>query len=172
MANGEMVKQMLTWNSPLSIGFDVVLGVLPALMLSVFGALGVFGAILDFFGPSDAAVRSHLTAQGYDSGEIKMSIAEIYRTSPEEGLIGFLGLITCLAMIVVTLKRSRVQPKWLYTVGLFLGVCIVAYTIFETFILNVTASKPANVLSNFYLVLVPIMIVAIKHIVMLTRGNA
>jgi hypothetical protein len=170
LAHGEMVKQMLTWNSPLSIGFDVVLGVLPAVMLSLFGALACFGAILDFFAPSDDAVRSRLTAQGYDSGEIKMNIAEIYRTSPEEGLIGFLGLIACLAMIVVTFRRSRVQPKWLYAFGLFLGICIVAYSLFETFILKAPSSIPANLLSNFYLVLVPIPSVAIKHIFMLTRA--
>ena len=71
------------------------------------------------------------------------------------------GIFACWSMVAVSIQRSRIKRKWLHVFGLGIGV-----------ILSVLFSLPTALLATpsfVSLIGIPITIVAIKHIVMLTR---
>jgi hypothetical protein len=128
LAHGEMVKQMLTWNSPLSVGLDFMFGLFPAVYV---GYISLLGALLS--------------------------------TGIKQYFQSFLGFFACFSMFYVTLHRSQVGKKQILIFGL---LCFVFLAIFPN--LNRFTWKEFDI---FYtIVFVSPAIVAIKHIIMLTRA--
>jgi predicted membrane channel-forming protein YqfA (hemolysin III family) len=100
-----MVKQMLTWDSRLSLWTDIILGVLPAL---IFGYLSIIG--LSVTVPE---------IQDWLSGENRRVML-----GPEFFFMSLFGLLACYSIVHVTSTRDRTRPKWLFVLLLSIGILI------------------------------------------------
>lgn len=132
---------MMTWDSPGSLEIDIVFGVLPALYLGVLSILGFLYAANLFFLP-----------------ESKVWILELM------ALTG-VGAISTYGMIYVTFARAKTTHKSIFIACLTMGIAVELVLIF--------AAKSFFEMSSpipFKPALIAISIVAIKHIVMLTRA--
>ena len=132
---------MMTWDSPGSLEIDIVFGVLPALYLGVLSILGFLYAANLFFLP-----------------ESKVWILELM------ALTG-VGAISTYVMIYVTFARGKTTHKSIFIACLTMGIVVELVLIF--------AAKSFFEMSSpipFKPALIAISIVAIKHIVMLTRA--
>jgi hypothetical protein len=143
---------MIAWNSPLSVGFDILFGVfftgIPFAALSAFGLYYALAAVPALFtdGPKDP--------QGI----------LIYSTA------GLVGLIGSLSVIYVTFARGSTPAKPIFIAGLGLG--ILASLIAPIFFALNAEKFGTNLFSKLFIAAeIPIVIVAIKHIFMLTRAN-
>jgi hypothetical protein len=137
-----MVKQMLTWNSPLSTGFDFIFGFLPALAL---GAMCLAGLYFLFLLPPS---------------EDRISLDFVF--------FGVGGFLACCSMVLVTFQRQKTQLKWLHIAMLAIGVLLVGYYVKSS---GIWASGVGykNVFYSFS-PFISIALIAIKHIIMLTRA--
>jgi hypothetical protein len=137
----------MTWNSPLSIGFDWFFGMLPA----------AYWAYLSFFGSFFSIIFIPQLILNPNPGSL-WGINEILKS--------FIGLYACVSMFYVTIKRSRVVKKWISIFGLLCGI------ILSFFVLPISlASDWRNpIFFSYALITFSPAIVAIKHIIMLTRA--
>lgn len=138
---------MLTWKSPLSIGFDIVFGVLPAIYFAVVSLFFLFSSELNqvfnnFFG--------HLTFLG----------------------IGLFGLITALSLIYVIFARENTANKFFFKIILSFGILLAIFVPILLWILNLTNQTNLSypLIGFITAVEIPIVIVAIKHIYLLSRA--
>jgi hypothetical protein len=137
---------MMTWKSPISIGFDILFGVLPALYL-------VFVCLLLLLDP-----------------ELRRAIG------PAPSMIissySVLGLVTSIGLIYVSFARGGTQHKPILKVVLTAGVMLAFLIPFSLWISNfINRIDNAYQLIGFIAAVeTPVVIVAIKHIFMLTRA--
>ena len=142
-------KSLWSWNSSLSIGFDVIFGVIPAVLV------GFYGITLGFIAP----------------------IGLIFVNSRFQDVPGYLGVaclglggfLACTSLIWVTFRRTKIKLKTAPFYGLWLGF-VVAF-----FILIWSFSQPRYYFRDtfmFFALLSPVVVVAIKHIIMLSRANS
>jgi hypothetical protein len=144
---------MMTWNSPLSIGLDFFLGFLPALPLlfvSLMGCIIAGQEFPTFFLPANQQPRDSLGLNTFVTA------------------LG--GAFACISLIVVTVWRTRTKAKWLFILGLSIGVFIAARVFVQPLIVSLVQRTEVG-FSPFILLAVPISAIAVKHIVMLTRAN-
>ena len=132
---------MMTWNSPLSIGLDVVFGVIPAI---IFGFYSFIFSAMAFLA---------LT-----------STSQIYLTNFTTLALGFLSLSSYLSIFYVTATRNKVRNK---IICLFLLVFCIFYSAW-TGIRFVSLQESWRTLA--LLGSISVILVAIKHIIMLTRA--
>jgi hypothetical protein len=153
VAHGEMVKKMSTWNSPLSMSFDILFGVLPCILIvsASFFALLIYGPVL---------LLSVLSPESLTPPEANAMIAEpSVKESLELFPMAICSLIAGLMLIIVTIVRQKSTRKSLVILSLLLSLGFAFFTTYSY----------AEV--GFKLFLALPAIVAIKHIIMLTRGN-
>jgi hypothetical protein len=173
LAHGEMVKQMLTWNSPLSIGFDHLFGSLPSIFLLMLCTVGIyFGStelISSFTSRSANQPSKSITIDPITDPEDEDN--ERFSMSPETSvqvlLLSLGGMFGSIAMIAVTLGRQQAEPKYFLILGLCLGLTSVLFLFYKNW--NPSIFQ-LNSLSIFPAMHLSISIVAIKHIFMLTRA--
>ena len=132
-------KSLWSWNSPLSIGFDVIFGLIPAVFFGICSGFGLFAAI----------------NLGLKSWEFVGLV-----------ILGIIGLIACYSLIHVTVTRGNSKSKFLFRN--FIAVGLVSVVVVMIFALTIG-------FANFdvflvLLLLISISIVAIKHIIMLSRA--
>jgi hypothetical protein len=137
---------MMTWKSPLSIGFDVVFGLLPGIYLA-------FVSLVVLFDP-----------------ELGRAI-----TSPERLLfssIGVVGLIALTALMYVSLARGNTRHKPVFKIILGAGIALALFVPTLLFGMNIIndLDSPTGLIGFIAAVETPVVIVAIKHIIMLTRA--
>jgi hypothetical protein len=152
LAHGEMVKQMLTWNSPFSVGFDILFGLLPCILIvsASFLALLIYGPVL---------LLSVFSPESLTPPEANAMIAEpSVKESLELFPMAICSLITGLMLIIVTIFRQKTTRKSLVILSLLLGLGFAFFTTYSY----------SDV--GFKLFLTLPAIVAIKHIIMLTRA--
>jgi hypothetical protein len=142
---------MMTWNSPLSVGFDILFGVfftgIPLAALSAFGLYYALASVPALFtnGPKDP-----LGILAFSS-------------------IGLVGLIGSVSVIYVTFARGNTPAKPVFIAGL--GIGILASLIAPVFFALNAEKFGTNLFSKLVIAAeIPIVIVAIKHVFMLTRG--
>jgi hypothetical protein len=137
---------MMTWKSPISLGFDLLFGVLPALYL-------VFVCLLLLLDPD---FRRAI-------GPAPSFIVSIFSV---------LGLIASIGLIYVSLARGKTQHKPILRVVLAAGVALAFLVPSSLWISNlINRIDSAYQLIGFIAAVeTPVVIVAIKHIVMLTRA--
>jgi hypothetical protein len=137
---------MMTWHSPISIGFDILFGVLPALYL-------VFVCVLLLLDP-----------------ELPRAIGP----APSMLVSGYsvLGLIASMGLIYVSVARGKTQHKPILKVVLVAGVALAFLVPLSLWISNfINRIDSVYQLIGFVsAVETPVVIVAIKHIFMLTRA--
>jgi hypothetical protein len=143
----------MTWNSPLSVGFDILFGVfftgVPFAALSAIGVVYALAEVLALFtgGPKD--LLGILI-------DLSVSLA---------------ALLGTISVIFVTFARDNTPAKPVFITGLALGI-LASFAAPIFFAAN--AEKFGTVFFSKLVIALelPIVIVAIKHIFMLTRGNA
>jgi hypothetical protein len=144
-----MVKQMLNWDSPLSIGFDFLFGLIPAMY---WGLMSFFGIILSLVSIPDLLFGRLSSSWG---------VKEYFES--------FFGFYACISMFYITIQRSRAVKKRIFILGLSTGiiVCFVSFFAPPTTIQYDLTNSAA-----LFLLLITFLpaIVAIKHIIMLTRA--
>lgn len=138
---------MLTWKSPLSIAFDVVFGVLPAIYFAVVSIFFLF-----------------------DSGLLRIwgnSLSKIILLS-----IGLIGLITTLSLIYVIIARENTVQKPVLQIILITGVILAVFVPILLLTLSSTnqIDLPYSLIGLIAAVETPVVIVAIKHIYLLSRA--
>jgi hypothetical protein len=140
-------ESVLTWKSPLSIGFDVVLGVLPAIYFAVVSLIFLFDSELHH---TFNDLLGRLTFFG----------------------IGLSGLVTTLSLIYVTFAREHTANKFFFKIILGFGIFLAIFVPLLLWILNLIKQISLNYsLIGFITALeIPIVIVAIKHIYLLSRA--
>jgi hypothetical protein len=144
----------MNWNSPLNIGLDFFFGFLPALPLLFLCLLGSLITGQDF--------RTFFTPANQQSRE-SFSLVSF--------LMPFSGAFACSSLIVVTVWRTSTKAKWFFILGLSIGVCISAKLTFEALIVPLIKRTELGFLP-LPMLAIPISIIAIKQILMLTRGTA
>jgi hypothetical protein len=137
---------LMTWNSWLSFGFDLIFGVLPALYLA-------FVCLLLLLDP-----------------ELRRAIGP----APSMIVSGYsvLGLIASIGFIYVSLARGKTQHKPILKVVLAAGVAL-AFLVPSSLWISNFINRIDNVyqlIGFIFAVETPVVIVAIKHIIMLTRA--
>ena len=134
------LERMLTWDSQASIAFDVIFGIVPATIFFLF-CCGALMISSSFYrsDPQNAALRIYIL------------------TVP--------GITTSLSLLYTSTFRHYIKFKMLMVFSLTLGLLCAAYM---TYFLGSQPQFQDDVLS-FLLPVIPISIVAIKHIIMLTR---
>jgi uncharacterized membrane protein len=125
---------MIAWNSPLSIGFDIVFGVLPALFLGVLSLLFCFSVLKNM---------AYSESQAF---ALTWSVC---------------GIVATYSMVHVSITRTKTKNKILFIACLALGIATAAFT---------THEEAKFFSTNLFQLPVFISIVAIKHIIMLTRA--
>ena len=143
------VKSLWTWNSPLSIGFDILFGVLPAVLL------GFYGITYGFINPIGLLFMN----SRFQDAPLYLGVA----------CLGLGGFLACLSLIWVTFQRTKIKRISALFYGLWLGF-VVAF-----FILIWSFSQPRYYFRDifmFFALLSPVVVVAIKHIIMLSRANS
>jgi hypothetical protein len=144
--------KLLTWNSPFSIGLDFFFGFLPAmplLFLCLLGTAITGQSFATFFLPANQQPRDSFSLIAF--------------------LMPLSGAFACSSLIVVTVWRAGTKAKWLFVLGLSIGVCIAAKLTFETLIVLLMQRTELGFLP-LPMLAIPMAIVAIKHIFMLTRA--
>ena len=140
------------WNSRVSIIFDWVFGVLPAL---AFGLLSLYGIAVTAYLFVMAQVD-----QGRNPSDFNFLIAIFF--------LSLGGLLGCFSLILVTIKRSRITRKSFYIAGLLCGIAAAVFTLYSVMTAQPFIDQP----SYYYLAaaVVSITLVAVKHIIMLARA--
>jgi hypothetical protein len=145
---------MTNWNSPLSIGLDFFFGFLPALpllFLCLLGSLITGQDFRTFFTPASQQPRESFSLLSF--------------------LMPLSGAFACSSLIVVTVWRTRTKARWFFILGLSIGVCISAKLTFEALIIPLIKRTELGFLP-LPMLAIPISVIAIKQILMLTRGTA
>ena len=142
------LERMLTWDSRVSIGFDILFGTLPALY---FGLLSGMGTLISILSIPDFLFRLHTVP----ISELQIVLQSLF------------GFYACVSMIFVTMMRSKVSAKRVLIFGLASGIVVVCYLVF-TQIGSLTSSPIAL---TFLLLIVSPAVVAIKHIVILVQAR-
>jgi hypothetical protein len=137
---------LMTWNSWLSFGFDLIFGVLPALYLA-------FVCLLLLLDP-----------------ELRRAIG----TAPSMIVSGYsvLGLIASIGLIYVSLARGKTQHKPILKVVLAAGMALAFLVPLSLWISNLINGIDSvyQLIGFIAAVETPVVIVAIKHIFMLARA--
>jgi hypothetical protein len=142
----------MNWNSPVSISLDFFFGFLPALpllFLCLLGSLITGQDFRTFFSPANQQARDSFSLLSF--------------------LMPLSGAFACSSLIVVTVWRTCTKAKWFFILGLSIGVCISAKLCFEALIFPLIKRTELGFLPLPILAF-PISVIAIKQIVMLTRG--
>jgi hypothetical protein len=166
-----MVKQMLTWNSPLSMGFDHFFDFLPSIFLLMLCTVGIyFGStelISSFTSRSENPLSKSIpidpTIDKEDNERFSMSPT----TSLQVLLLSLGGMFGSIAMIAVTLGRQQAEPKSLLILGLCMGLTSVVFLFYTNWSPSIFQFNSVSIFPAMYF---SIFIVAIKHIIMLTRA--
>jgi hypothetical protein len=148
---------MMTWNSTSSIAVDWIFGCAPAILLGVICVLLLYKTLASPYAVWDSSV-------GYSSHTPTDSFPLLAST-----------VLLCLSTVFVTIRRERTKPKWLHIGVLSLGVILVVVLLSLSGIafLQSASGQSTEGLQFSVAVLLPyisISIVAIKHIIMLTRA--
>jgi hypothetical protein len=140
-------ESMLTWKSPISIGFDIVFGILPAAYLALVSSMLLFNS------------------------ELRHVFSDLSGTLTISG-IGLIGLTTTLSLIYVTFARENTVNRVIFKTILGLGVFLAVFVPAFLWILNLTNQTTfAYSLVGFIIAVeIPIVIVAIKYIYLLSRA--
>ena len=134
------LERMLTWNSQASIAFDVIFGIAPATIFLLFCCGALMVAVSTYRSdPQNETVRIYIL------------------TIP--------GITTSLSLLYTSTFRHFIKFKMLMAFSLTLGLLCAAYM---TYFLGSQPQFQDDVLS-FLLPVIPISLVAIKHIIVLTR---
>jgi hypothetical protein len=156
---------MMTWNSPLSVGFDILFGFLPSILLLILCVLGIFygsAELISSLNPPSVIRPFDPTVDQDD---------ESFTLSPEESrrilILSLGGIFASASMIFVTFRRQNAQPKPLLILSLCTGLSIVVFQFYSMWSTANSTFDSAFVHPAIYL---GISIVAIKHIIMLTRA--
>jgi uncharacterized membrane protein SirB2 len=129
---------MIAWNSPVSVGFDILFGVLPALYLGVASIVFCYFTIQNIAHPENQWLLLVFTV---------------------------CGIIAAYSMIHVSVARARTKNKNFFITCLALGIVTAGFTEYIA-----KTQLTVNSIYPLQYVLIAISIVAIKHIVMLTRA--
>jgi hypothetical protein len=140
-------ESMLTWKSPISIGFDIVFGVLPAIYLALVSSTLLFSL---------------------DSRQIFSDLIGTLTIFS----IGLIGLVTTLSLIYVIFTRENTLNRTIFKATLGLGVFLAVFVPAFLWILNLInrSTSAYSVIEFIIAVEIPIVIVAIKHIYLLSRA--
>jgi hypothetical protein len=130
---------LMTWNSWLSFGFDLIFGVLPALYLMIL--CGALLSLIPYLDPITRWVTSSAAV---------------------------LGLITSFAVIYVSLARGNTRHKPVLKNLLMAGVTLAL--VVPVSLIGLDATGRNDWIGLIVAVETPVVIVAIKHIFMLTRA--
>jgi hypothetical protein len=148
---------MMTWNSTSSIAVDWIFGCAPAILLGAICVLLLYSTLTSPYAvwESSAGYSSHTPTETFP-------------------LLASTGLL-CLSTVFVTMRREKTKPKWLHIGVLSLGVILVVVLLGRSGIafLQSASGQSMDGLRFSVAVLLPyisISIVAIKHIIMLTRA--
>jgi hypothetical protein len=142
----------MTWNSPLSVGFDILFGVfftgVPFTALCAIGVLYALAEVLALFANGPKDLLGVLL-------DLSVTLA---------------GLLGTLSVIFVTFARDNTPAKPVFVTALILGI-LASFAAPIFFAVN--AEKfGTDLFSKLVIAMeLPLVIVAIKHIFMLTRGT-
>jgi hypothetical protein len=141
----------MTWNSPLSVGFDILFGVFfTGIPFTALCAIGVFYAF--------AEVLALFTSGPKDPLGVLLDLS-----------VSLAGLLGTLSVIYVTFARGNTPAKPVFIAALVLG--ILASFAAPIFFAANAEKFGTDLFSKLVIALeLPIVIVAIKHIFMLTRA--
>jgi hypothetical protein len=142
----------MTWNSPLSVGFDILFGVFfTGVPFTALCAIGVYSAL--------AAIPALFTNGPKDLRAILLLLS-----------ISLAGLLGSVSVIYVTFARDNTPAKPVFVTALILGI-LASFAAPIFFAVN--AEKfGTDLFSKLVIAMeLPLVIVAIKHIFMLTRAN-
>ena len=131
-------KSLWSWNSSLSIGFDVIFGVIPVV---VFGFISFILFIDSVKTPSLQNLQSFLLPL----------------------ILGLGGSIASADLIFITFNRKAKIDKRITIFFLLFGILFVLYILYISL-------RYLNALPILFIALISILIVAIKHILMLSRA--
>ena len=140
MMKESRVKSVWSWNSPLSIGFDVIFGVIPAVG---FGFISFILFIYSVKTPSPQNLQSFLLPL----------------------ILGLGGSVASAELIFITFNRRAKIDKRITIFFLLFGIFFALYI----FYISLRYLNSIFVVSS---ALISISIVAIKHILMLSRANS
>jgi hypothetical protein len=146
-----MVKQMLTWDSPLSFWMDITLGVLPVAFFSVYSLLAVILSIIQIF---NFGSETELTN--------RLWVVLIIVT-------GSLGLVSSLSLVYSSFARGHTKQKRMVIIGLIALICFSSVVMLGS-LSNIIETRPPGSTPFLIISVATIVLIAIKHIIMLTRA--
>jgi hypothetical protein len=144
---------MLTWNSPFSVGFDILFGVIPCIFI-------VFSCFTVILFTGNVLLRSAFFPESLTplDANTMFTLEPTLKESLEQFPLAILSSIACFSLIVVSISRQRTSQKLWTILSLLLGCGTAAFLIYSLSTIE------------FRLFLTLPAIVAIKHIIMLTRA--
>jgi hypothetical protein len=151
LALGEMVKQMLNWDSPLSFWLDITLGVLPVAFFSIYSLIAVILGI-------------DLIFNNYSATELPNRLWNVLIV-----VMGSLGLVSSLSLVYSSFARGHTKQKRMVIIGLIALICFSSVVMLGS-LSNIIETRPPGSTPFLIISVTTIVAIAIKHIFMLTRA--
>jgi hypothetical protein len=146
-----MVKQMLAWDSPLSFWMDITLGVLPVAFFSVYSLIAVILGI-------------GLLFNNYSATELPNRLWNVLII-----VMGSLGLVSSLSLVYSSFARGHIKQKRIVIIGLIALICF-SSVVMLGLLSNIIETHPLGSTPFLIISVAAIVLIAIKHIIMLTRA--
>jgi drug/metabolite transporter (DMT)-like permease len=146
-----MVKQVLAWDSPLSFWMDITLGVLPVAFFSVYSLIAVILGMAMIFNTDPATELQN-----------RLWIVLITVTSS-------LGLVSSLSLVYSSFARGHIKQKRMVIIGLIALICFSSVLMLGS-LSNIIETHPPGSTPFLIISVAAIVLIAIKHIIMLTRA--